>query len=480
MRVNRTSATVFRACRALPVALLFACNAELSQRSAAGARLDAFVVERIVPADGAVEVARRAQIEIYLSRSIDRDSLGPGLDRIDELVLIERDGGNAAPVAGAYSLDSSDTRIVFVPAAPLATPAVVYRISILEGIEDIDGQPLDIDGSLIPLPSSFSTDSTVDATPPAFDGITGLEAVSSSAIRASWSPAADAENDPAAIFYRVYRSFPPAQTDVDFSAPAVETAAGVLDALITGLAPDQEYRVAVRAVDPAGNESANDETLSVRTPALPPDLTPPTFAGVETLLTLSTSAIEARWSSASDDRDLAVNLRYRIYLAPAGAAIDFGAPRQTTAAGVTQETISGLDSDTEYQIAVRAVDTSDNEDANGAVLEQRTLTSFAGDVFPIFSTPALGGCISAFCHASGPFAGGGLSLQTYADTLRGGNGRNPNTIVPGNAAGSRLLWRTDPSNPRFIPPSMPQGRPALRRELLDTFSRWIDQGAVNN
>ena len=67
------------------------------------------------------------------------------------------------------------------------------------------------------------------------------------------------------------------------------------------------------------------------------------------------------------------------------------------------------------------------------------------------------------CHGEGKI--GGLSLQTYADALTGGN--NGAVIVPGDSAGSRL----------FVIQSAGGHPGQFSPEELATIKEWIDAGA---
>ncbi len=460
---------------ALAVALA-ACNSELSPR--ADSSPAAFVVESIVPEDGAIGVRRGASIELRFSSTIDRESTGLRLELLPDLVVVERIGGAPGPVAGAYLLDTSDTRIVFTPDEPLAVPAVEYRIDVFPGLRNLLGQDLELDGGPVPLPSRFTTEDFADPVPPSFAGITGLETVSSTTLRASWPPATDNVSGEAEIFYRVYRNDPPDRLDVDFSTPDVVTAPEALEALIIRLAPDTEYTVAVRAVDGFGNESGNTETLSARTARLPPDEEPPVFSGVQTVSAVSASSLRVQWQSATDNRDSPGQIRYQVFVGTS-TPLSFDTPRVTTDFGAAETIVGGLDPDTLHAVAVRAVDTSENVDDNTRTLEQRTLVSFAANVFPIFSSPTVGGCVRAFCH-SGTSRAGGLSLANYASAMAGGRTPNPPSIVPGNASGSLLIWRIDESSPNFRSPRMPLGRAALSASDIGVVRRWIDQGAPEN
>ena len=114
----------------------------------------------------------------------------------------------------------------------------------------------------------------------------------------------------------------------------------------------------------------------------------------------------------------------------------------------------------------------------------------AGPPFAIFSSPApIGGsCARAGCH-SGARPSGGLSLESYARFLAGGDATRQDPasfpiVVPFEpvtpAMMSYIIRRIDTSNTGFRAPRMPSGAPALSIALIDRLKRWISQGALDN
>jgi len=93
------------------------------------------------------------------------------------------------------------------------------------------------------------------------------------------------------------------------------------------------------------------------------------------------------------------------------------------------------------------------------------------DVAPIF----LQRCVKCHRHNApeGP-APEGLSLQTYADVIRGGDRL---VIVPGQVRASELVRRIH----GIAQPRMPfDGPPWLSEDEIRLISQWIDQGARDN
>lgn len=90
----------------------------------------------------------------------------------------------------------------------------------------------------------------------------------------------------------------------------------------------------------------------------------PVFSGLDSVTALSTTELQLSWIAAQDRVTPPENLVYLIYLSPTADGFDFGSPVQTTQAGITEVTITGLNSDTEYFFTVRARDTAGNTDEN--------------------------------------------------------------------------------------------------------------------
>ncbi len=89
--------------------------------------------------------------------------------------------------------------------------------------------------------------------------------------------------------------------------------------------------------------------------------------------------------------------------------------------------------------------------------------SYANDVHPVLAAK----CFA--CHGDDKRSGG-LSLRDYASILEGG--RSGAVVVPGEAAESLLLRRTNGE----VLPVMPPAGPRLTAGELDTLARWINQG----
>jgi Planctomycete cytochrome C/WD domain, G-beta repeat len=77
------------------------------------------------------------------------------------------------------------------------------------------------------------------------------------------------------------------------------------------------------------------------------------------------------------------------------------------------------------------------------------------------------------CH-QGENAKGGLDLSTYTKLMEGG--ASGEVVKPGDSESSRLWRVTAHKEQPYMPPKMP----VIAKDLLDTLSTWIQQGALEN
>jgi hypothetical protein len=140
------------------------------------------------------------------------------------------------------------------------------------------------------------------------------------------------------------------------------------------------------------------------------DLTAPVFAGVQTAIADSTQ-IDLRWNLAVDDLSPGNEIRYRIYVSTRPRAPTRSTPPTVVSErGVTSALVPNLSSRTTYYVVVHAVDNAGNEERNDFELEVKTLTSFSGDVQPIFTTS----CALPGCHVPGAASQGVIFSEGYA------------------------------------------------------------------
>ena len=111
-----------------------------------------------------------------------------------------------------------------------------------------------------------------------------------------------------------------------------------------------------------------------------------------------------------------------------------------------------------------------------------TNVSFKMQVLPLFLRPGTqGGCS---CHqpsnkSTPGIDATGLSLDSYADLMRGGNMSHDTIVTPGNPCTSLIVQKVSeapPSGSR-MPPS---GPPFLTPDEIGYLSDWIAEGAHDN
>lgn len=221
---------------------------------------------------------------------------------------------------------------------------------------------------------------------PVFGGVGAGEAVSDTSVRLRWASALDDATPRGRLIYRVYQGN--GTGPVDVSKHVAVSVPGDTSVVVQGLAPRQSYRFVVRAVDAEGNEDDNRASVTVTTG----DESPPVFAGVTGATPLTSSTVLVQWKPASDSVDPALDLRYRVYRSTSSDPETlFEEPVATTKKGEMSLLLEGQPAEKELFFAVRAVDLSDNEDANTRVVS--TLT-------PEGKPPEFDGVRSATAHST--------------------------------------------------------------------------------
>ncbi len=152
--------------------------------------------------------------------------------------------------------------------------------------------------------------------------------------------------------------------------PVAEVAADVLSYIITGLAGETTYNVAVRAFDYTANTA--DLTGSVITII---DQVNPLWPEGSTLQAkdIKDTSVTLYWDAATDNVGVT---RYNIY--------SNGEKVQTVAGDITEASVTGLSGSTEYTFAVEAEDLKENKSADQLTLVQWTAPGSitAGAAFP--------------------------------------------------------------------------------------------------
>ncbi|MFN3486211.1 MAG: Ig-like domain-containing protein [Planctomycetota bacterium] len=213
------------------------------------------------------------------------------------------------------------------------------------------------------------------------------------------------------------------------------------------------------------------------------DTTLPTFSGVSSATAASATSVNLSWSAATGESSPVV---YDIFVSTTSGCFNFGDPDQTTPAGATGATVTGLVPNTTYYFAVRARDAEENSDRNTVQASAKTLVSWSLNVWPVVQN----NCRS--CHVSGQ---GSLQvpnmIMTDATATRaawinvdpsctgGSIPAGAKRVVPGDPAQSFVYNKISQVTP-WCGDRMPRGQPALSPVNIQLFFDWIDQGALDN
>ena len=263
----------------------------------------------------------------------------------------------------------------------------VGKTCVARSLDSPDGSALLEGGAL--LDAAAGREGGASALRPTFAGAAAAAPASPTAIFVAWTPATEADTPAAEMRYRVYLS--PSKSAIDYSKPVATTVGGASSFYLSSLNSSTTYSVAVRALDPAGNEDANVVVKSA-TPAA--DTAAPTFAGVAGASPAGPAAVTLTWAAASDDHTPAGAMVYFVYVANQLTSFDYSTPVLISDPGVTSVTVPNLyDPSLVYRFTVRARDAAGNFDTNTA-----TATSRAGtDTTP----PQFVGCASAIADSAG-------------------------------------------------------------------------------
>lgn len=229
-----------------------------------------------------------------------------------------------------------------------------------------------------------SSEATPDTQAPSFGGVTRATALDDGSARVTWKPAKDDVSPSARIAYRVYAAR--AGRDIDFGRPVAVSPAGASSLGVSGLSQGVPLEIAVRAVDEAGNEDTNDETVKVTLP----DTVAPQFAGVGEVTALSASSLEVRWPAARDSVGVETFLVYF-----SDDPNPFGAKPRELPADERSTVFKDLDEATTYFAAVRAVDGAGHHDGNRKIASASTLDATPPDFAGIDTLVAGGTAVMA-------------------------------------------------------------------------------------
>lgn len=214
------------------------------------------------------------------------------------------------------------------------------------------------------------------------------------------------------------------------------------------------------------------------------DTTPPSFSGVSSAAAASATSVDLSWSAATGETSSVV---YDIFVSTTSGCFNFGAPDQTTPAGATSATVTGLVPNTIYFFAVRARDADGNSDRNTVEATAKTPVSWNLNVWPVVQNK----CRS--CHiGSGEGAQQVPSMiMTDANSTRlawvgidptcSGGSIPPGAkrVLPGNPDLSFVYNKINETAP-WCGVRMPKGGAPLSAAQIQLFYDWINQGAPDN
>ena len=175
----------------------------------------------------------------------------------------------------------------------------------------------------------------VDLTAPSTVTLSG-SAASSTQIDLSWNSATDTPSG--VSHYDIY--------DADTNSLIATTAATSYSD--TGLSPGQTYRYYVKAVDVAGNESSQSNTVTITTPS-GGDTQAPSAPSILSWTDLTTNSVTLSWTSSSDNVGVT---GYALYNGSTDTTI--------TTTSATSYVIAGLTPSTTYTYYVKAFDAAGN------------------------------------------------------------------------------------------------------------------------
>jgi len=207
-----------------------------------------------------------------------------------------------------------------------------------------------------------ATDKTAPVLPS--DATITVTNITDTSAAITWTTATDNKSTVFAITYEVnFRK----------SSESTYTVAGTIKGgcqySLAGLDEDTEYIVTVYAIDEAGNRSEGYDFAKFKTEKAPDTTAPtlPTDATINVTETTPTS-ITISWNAPTDDRTPADKMYYQISYYILGEM----SPTTVYATGVNEYTITGLEAESKYNIALTASDEAGNRVSYGDVIASTT------------------------------------------------------------------------------------------------------------
>lgn len=277
---------------------------------------------------------------------------------------------------------------------------------------------------------------TGDVTPPVFNGIVSATVLDENNIQMIFNKSTESD----VSYYSLRTRQNGASNWLENKRVYQNQISGATHTItLDGLTLGTTYDLIIKVVDTSTNESTN-ASVTTRTTA---DLTPPTFAGVESATGVSGTPTSATisWNAATDNSGIK---EYRVFYATAsmsslsfananftGSTATISGVTITRSAAITSGTslvVSGLNANTTYYFRVHAIDNQNNENANA-----RQNSYSVPDTTPP-ATPV------ASYSPSGPT--GATSQRTFTVVGTAAQGNEVRVYANGSVVGSTTLSAT--------------------------------------
>lgn len=218
---------------------------------------------------------------------------------------------------------------------------------------------------------------------PTFAGVVAVAPASTTSLLVTWDPATDTVTPAEQLVYNLYLGT--TAGGQNFGVSQLTSPPGATSVEVTGLAPNGDYYVVVRAQNGAGVEDDNTKEETAKTQD---DTTGPTFAGAKSATGKSGGSVELSWDPAADDLTPAGAMLYEAFVGFTSGAVSFVTPAAISKPGASKVVVENLPSpETDYFFVVRARDAAGNVDDNTVEVTGKTGADTEDPVF--------GGCLLA-------------------------------------------------------------------------------------
>ena len=243
-------------------------------------------------------------------------------------------------------------------------------------------------------PSAKTLGTSVDTTVPGTISTLSIISVTSTTVSLRWTATGDDGNTGTAAVYDVRYKAGGTITTSNWDAltqcsnePNPSVAGTVENLIISGLNSDTSYYFGIKVADEAGNLS-NISNIASKNTAEAQGSGIPTSVSYMSAIPLDGNKLQISWvASASADV-----VSYRVYMSTS-STIDYTTPYTTVSSTTTTLILNNLTANQTYNIVVRAVDNSANEDPNTNAIAETAITSVS-DVVARLAVPMNGMSIS--------------------------------------------------------------------------------------